>query len=162
MFIVEKRGIKRSSPYNRENPYVWDRTFYICKSERIDGKPKRIKLGQFKNAESLLHAVEIEKTNLQKHIENIGFWKANSFGQRWTEVKAHIEQQIENLTAWSHLLPNWKPEELKPVPHDLWPIRKKKTSKPKERRLVEDAYELFKKMNVDEQIKFMSMIVHSE
>ena len=157
MFIVEKRRIRRNYPYNREIPYVWDRTFYVCKSERIDGKPKRITLGQFKNAESLLHAIEIEKANLQKHMEVLPFWKANGFGERWTPAKERIEQQIANLTAWNHLLPNWKAEEIQPVPADFWPIRRKSAKLAKARVTAKAVFDLYKQLDHDGTMEFFQL-----
>ncbi len=157
MFIVEKRRIKRNYPYNKEIPYVWDRTFYVCKSERVDGKPKRITLGQFKNAESLLHAVELEKADLQKHMESLPFWKANGFGGRWLPVKEGIEQQIENLTAWSHLLPHWKAEETKPVPANHWPVRRKSSKPAKAKVTVKEVFDLYKQLDHAGAMEFFQL-----
>ena len=66
MFIKEYRRVKRAPSWSSESA-VWDRTFYVCESKRIDGKPKRIVHGYFKNVLTIDEAIQ----NCEREIKRI-------------------------------------------------------------------------------------------
>ena len=157
MYIIERSRVVTAYPRNPNAPYKYDRTFYVCCSERIDGKPKRKTLGYFKNAESFLQAIE-NATKELNHLNNKG--KAiyiDAYGKdAWNRYKESVEKDISNLKEWNLALPDWKAEPSKEVPYSEW--KKHKPRKPKPSQLVSKAIKLFNEMNDNEKEEFINTI----
>lgn len=154
MYIIERRRVIEVRPYDPKKPYKYDRTFYVCCSERIDGKPKRKTLGYFKNAESLPQAID-NTTKELNHLNNKGKEVyINFYGKdAWNHYKESVEKDIYNLNEWNLALPDWKAEPSKDVPCTEW--KKYKPRKPKPSLIVTKTTKLFNEMNNIEREEFM-------
>ena len=155
MYIIERRRVVQVYPYNPNTPYKYDRTFYVCCSERFNGKPKRRTLGYFKNAESLPQAIEntskelnyLNTTGKATYIDYFGADKFNRY-------KKSLEKDISELNKWNLLLPEWKAEPPKEVPYTEWKKHKPKKTKPS--LIVTKITKLFNEMNDIEKEEFMT------
>lgn len=156
MFIIERRRVVRKYSYDPNNPYVWDRTFYVCTSQRIVGNnPTRVTLGYFKNAESLAKAIEYAAAELEKLLGTGRKTYIDYFGMSaWLSRKEIIEREIANLTKWQTILPDWNSEPLGEVSYADWP--KIKLRNPRKSIKVKKAYDLWIKMSKDEQDEFLA------
>jgi len=154
MYIIERKQVVQAYPYNPEHPYKYDRTFYVCCSQRVDGKPKRITLGYFKNAESIQQAIDNQTKELINltttgRSQYIGFFGEES----WTNYKKEMESQLTKLNDWLVLLPEWKAEPSKDVPYSE--CKKYKPRKPRMSLVVKKANNLWLNMNDEEKNEFM-------
>ena len=126
MFIKEYRRVKRA-PVWSSHFVVWDRTFYVCESKRVDGKPRRIVHGYFKNAMSIDEAIENTEREIKRIEGNAG--QARAIG--CDSYNSHCLQRervfLETLHQWKAQFPDWKAEPIGDVPLHLWPTLKQKT-----------------------------------
>jgi len=119
MYVIERRRISKSYPYR------WDRTFYVCESKRVEGKPKRVVVATFKNAYSLEAAVTNQQAEIKRFSEKMLLSAAAGVSKSAiTASLQQLQQELAVLIDCKAKLPDWRAEPLGEPPMHLWPKRK--------------------------------------
>jgi hypothetical protein len=150
MFIYERRRVIRN--FQTKYTHQWDRTFYVCTSQRVDGKPKRVVHGWFKNALTWDQAIENQQSAIQAHLKNEGLAQTWGYTKQWKANLESMQDFLELLREWKSALPDWNTEPLGEVPFEKWP--KPKPARYKPSKLVERACNLVQQMNREERQAF--------